>query len=157
VILGRLAAGEPLRTICREDGMPDESSVRAWALDPRHPIAERFMRAREMGLYSMADEILEIADDSRNDHVDKLTRSGEVVRVVDEEAISRSRVRIAARQWLLAKALPQAFGERLEHAGGIKLETPPEPRRPSDDRLKEILARYGVSSEPEMDLLRCVT
>jgi hypothetical protein len=148
-ILARLAAGEPLRTICRDEGMPDESTVRAWALDPKHPIAERYMRAREIGLYSMADEILEIADDSRNDHVDRITRSGEVVRAVDEESISRSKVRIAARQWLLSKALPKAFGERLEHTGGLTLDTPPEPRLPSPDRLNEILSRFGVGRTPE--------
>jgi hypothetical protein len=95
----------------------------------------------------MADEILEIADDSRNDHVDRITRSGEVVRVVDEEAISRSKVRIAARQWLLAKALPKAFRERLEHLGTLQVEDL-TPKRPSDDH-QQILARYGVSSVPE--------
>jgi hypothetical protein len=129
-ILTRLAAGEPLRTICRTDGMPDESTVRAWALDPAHPFAARYAQAREMGFFSMADEILEIADDARNDFMERKTRSGEVERLVDEEAIARSRMRIAARQWLLAKALPQTFGDRLEQNLRVE-DITPRPRTPA--------------------------
>jgi hypothetical protein len=132
VILARLAAGEPLRTICRADLMPDESTVRGWALDPNHPFAARYARAREMGFFSMADEILEIADDARNDFMERTTRSGEVVRVVDEEAIARSRMRIAARQWLMAKAMPQTFGDRLEQNLTVEDVTP----RPQMDRAE---------------------
>ena len=131
-ILARLAAGEPLRSICRSESMPDEKTVRAWALDPEHPIAVRYVQAREMGLFSMADEIIEIADDSRNDFVDRITRSGGVERVADEEAISRSRMRIAARQWLLSKALPQTFGEKLEQNLRVTDVTP----RPTMDRAE---------------------
>jgi hypothetical protein len=116
---------------------------RAWALDAEHPFAKRYGHAREMGFFSMADEILEIADESRNDWIDKVTRSGETARVVDEEAIARSRVRIAARQWLLAKAIPQAFGDRLEHTGGLKLEdVTPRPQRPSDEGWAEDVRRF---------------
>jgi hypothetical protein len=46
VLLARLAAGEPLRTICCDTGMPAESTVRAWALDPNRPIAARYAQAR---------------------------------------------------------------------------------------------------------------
>ena len=111
-ILDRLAAGEPLRTICRDEGMPAESTVRAWSLDQNHPISARYARAREAGFWSMADEMLEIADDSRNDWIEKVTRSGDTITVVNEEAIGRARLRVATRQWTLAKMLP-AFGDRL--------------------------------------------
>jgi hypothetical protein len=142
-ILSRLAAGEPLRSICRSESMPDEKTVRAWALDPNHPIAAQYAAAREMGFYSMADEILEIADDSRNDWVDKLSKSGDVVKVADEEAISRSRVRIAARQWLLAKALPKTFGDKVEHTGGLQLEDiTPRPQHPGRDVLEDDLRKF---------------
>ena len=140
-MLARLAAGEPLRTICRADGMPDELTVRAWALDPNHPFAARHARAREMGFFSMADEILEIADDARNDFMDRQTRSGEVVRVVDEEAIARSRMRIAARQWLLAKAMPQTFGDRLEQNLTVE-DITPRPQRPSDAEWADTARRF---------------
>jgi hypothetical protein len=74
--------------------------------------------------------------------MDKTNRSGEAVRVVDEEAIARARLRIATRQWLLAKAMPQSFGDRLEHSGRLEIETPPQPRHPGEDRMAEIAARF---------------
>lgn len=61
----------------------------------------------------MADEMLEIADDSRNGWMEKQTKSGGTITVLNEEAIARSRLRIDARKWLIVKALPKDFGERL--------------------------------------------
>jgi hypothetical protein len=145
VILARLAAGEPLRTICRTDGMPDESTVRAWALDPNHPFAARYAQAREMGFFSMADEILEIADDARNDFMERMTRSGEIEKVVDEEAIARSRMRIAARQWLLAKALPQTFGDRLEQNLRVE-DITPRPQDPGREAMRAAIRRVRAAA-----------
>jgi hypothetical protein len=140
-ILTRLAAGEPLRTICRDERMPAESTVRAWAHDPNHPIAARYAQAREVGFFSLADEILQIADDSRNDFVDRITRSGEVERVLDEEAIARSRMRIAARQWLLAKALPHTFGDKVEQNLTVT-DITPRPALPSREVMDEDLRKF---------------
>ncbi|HEY1246085.1 MAG TPA: hypothetical protein VGF29_14760 [Hyphomicrobiaceae bacterium] len=140
VIVTRLAAGEPLRTICRNDRMPDESTVRGWALDPDHPFAKRYALAREMGFFSMADELLEIADDARNDFMERMTRSGEVETVVNEEVLARSRMRIATRQWLLAKALPQTFGDRLEQ--NLKVEDiTPRPQDPGREAMRAAIKR----------------
>ena len=111
-ILNRLADGEALRVICRDTGMPDERTVRRWGHDERHPFSPRYAHAREIGLWSMADELLEIADDSRNDWMERITKSGDSIMVVNEEAIARARLRVATRQWTLAKMLP-AFGDRL--------------------------------------------
>ena len=141
VILDRLAAGEPLRAICRDEGMPDERRVRAWAADANHPFAARYTHAREMGFFSMADELLEIADDSRNDWIDKIAKSGEVVRVLDEEAIARSRMRIATRQWLLSKALPHAFGDRIDQNLTVE-DITPRPQRPSDSDWAETARKF---------------
>jgi hypothetical protein len=125
-ILSRLAAGEPLRAICREEGMPDESTVRGWATDENHPFSVRYSRARDVGLLSMADQILEIADDA-----------------VSDEAIAQAKVRIQARQWTLAKAMPHRFGERLEHAGKVGIEdlTPPQPRHPGAEQMALVADR----------------
>ena len=121
--------------------MPDESTVRAWALDPKHPMAARYAQAREMGFFSLADELLEIADDARNDWMDKVGKAGDVMRVIDEEAISRSKLRIAARQWLLAKALPHAFGDKVEHSGLLQVKDL-TPKAPPRDVLEGYAAKY---------------
>src|SRR5690348_18282660 len=68
-ILKRLAAGETLRQICRRTGMPRESTFRGWVLNNVNGLGERYARARDLGLDSMVDEMLEIADDTSNDTV----------------------------------------------------------------------------------------
>jgi Bacteriophage Sf6, terminase small subunit-like len=56
----------------------------------------------------MADEIIEIADDARNDWV---MRDGQ--RVLDRENINWARLRIDARKWLMARLAPKKWGNRL--------------------------------------------
>jgi len=60
------------------------------------------MRARELGYDTMADEILEIADDSRNDWK---TMPGKGRRL-DRENLKRARLRVSARAWRFSKARP---------------------------------------------------
>jgi hypothetical protein len=94
--------------------MPAESTVRAWALDPQHPVSARYARAREIGAWTLADEILEISDAVDDDWTEKETKSGEKVMVVNREVIDRARLRIQTRQWLLGKMLPRSFGDKVE-------------------------------------------
>lgn len=41
---------------------------------------------------------------------------GELEFVVDREHVGRSRLRVDTRKWLLAKALPKIYGDKLQHA-----------------------------------------
>ena len=61
-----------------------------------------------------ADEIIEIADDARNDWMDKYNNDGEVIRVVDHEVVQRSRLRMDARRWLAGKLRPKKYGDKIE-------------------------------------------
>ncbi len=112
-ICARLAAGETLRAICRDPSMPREEVVRGWAID-WPAFAAEFRRAREIGYASLADQLLEIADDSSAD-----TRIDEKGKArLDPEAIQRSRLRIETRKWLLAKVLPRVWGDKPEAGEG---------------------------------------
>jgi hypothetical protein len=53
IILKRLAPGETLRAICSTPGLPDESTVRYWARDPKHPFAAPYEQSRMVGYFSM--------------------------------------------------------------------------------------------------------
>jgi len=105
-ICERLSRGESLRSICRDEGMPDEATVRQWALDDYQGFYSQYARARDLGLDAMADEVLAIAD----------TDAG--------EDVQRSRLRFDARRWYLSKLAPKRYGERLgiEQAGGGPLQ-----------------------------------
>lgn len=108
-ICARLAAGESLRQICRDDSMPDESAVRGWALNLEHPFSPLYTRAREIGYHGMADEVLEIADDGRNDTL--TDEDGN--EITNQDVIQRSRLRVDTRKWILAKMLPKIYGDKI--------------------------------------------
>ena len=110
----RLAGGESLRAICRDEGIPDESTVRLWALDDREGFAAQYARAREVQFLAIADELLEIADDGRNDWMQRTGNDGGWD--LNGEHIQRSRVRIDTRKWMLSKMLPKVYGDKTEVA-----------------------------------------
>lgn len=119
-ICERLAAGESLRAICRDEDMPDERRVREWALTNR-AFSPQYTKAREIGYLGMADETLEIADDGRNDTYVVDADSGATA--VNHDVIARSRLRVDTRKWMLSKMLPKVFGEKIEHehTGSVEL------------------------------------
>jgi hypothetical protein len=106
-----LAAGRTLRDVCRDPGMPAPSTVLAWVKADRDGFAARYREAREIGYQLMADEMLEIADDSSGDFA---VRKAGGDPVFDHEHVSRARLRVETRRWLLAKALPKIYGDRLD-------------------------------------------
>lgn len=69
----------------------------------------------------MADDLLDIVDDGTNDFVAR-ERDGERIMVVDHEHIQRSRLRADTRKWLLSKALPKLYGDKLDlkHSGTVQ-------------------------------------
>lgn len=121
-ICEQLAEGFTLREICKPEEYPAESTVRLWALDDRDGFSAQYARAREVGYQTMADELLEISDDGRNDWME---RNGEDDRgwVANGEHMGRSRLRVDTRKWLLSKALPKLYGEKViaTHEAGDSL------------------------------------
>jgi hypothetical protein len=109
-ICARLAKGETLKSICRNDGMPDDATVRTWALNDYQGFYPRYACARQLGLDAMADQLLEIADDSRHD----FTSDAHGNRVVNNEAINRSRLRVDTRKWYLSKLAPKRYGDKVD-------------------------------------------
>ena len=66
----RLAEGITLNEVCRADDIPvSPPTVLSWVVDNSGgEIAAQYMRARATGYQIMADEIIEIIDDGRNDY-----------------------------------------------------------------------------------------
>ena len=117
-ICERLAAGETLRAICRDDGMPVESAVRAWALNAKSPFYAQYARAREIGYLGMGDELLEIADTTQEGVTVKESDRGTETRTGD--MIEHRKLRVDTRKWMLARMLPKVYGDKLAHElGGI--------------------------------------
>ena len=111
VICSRLAAGESLNAICKDDGMPAESTVRGWVLDDVNGFAAKYARAREIQAECLFDEILDISDDGRRDY----TEDEDGNPVVNHDHINRAKLRVDARKWFLSKVLPKKFGDKVNH------------------------------------------
>lgn len=118
-ILEKLAEGISLREICRvHEQVPDESTVRKWAIDDVQGFGLRYTKAREIGYHSMADELFDIADDGRNDWMERHnSRTGETEEVPNNEHMNRSRLRVDTRKWFLSKVLPKIYGDKIAVTG----------------------------------------
>jgi len=109
-ILEELITGKTLRQVSRELGI-SEGAMRKWAKENREGFGDRYLAAREIGYHAMADEIIDIADDDSND----VNSDGKI----NGEVLGRSRLKFDARRWLLSKALPKVYGDRLDVAAKV--------------------------------------
>ena len=120
-ICARLAAGESLRTVCKDDDMPSVQTVFTWMRV--HPeFLEQYTRAKEESADALIEESLDIADDGTNDWMEKLNADGEKIGwQLNGEHVQRSRLRIETRKWMASKLKPKKYGERVlnEHSGTI--------------------------------------
>lgn len=122
-ICDRIADGESLRTICSDKDMPNKATVFRW-LASDDALSDQYARARSAQADALFDEILDIADDARNDWME---RSGEEDAgwIANGEHIQRSKLRIDARKWMAGKLRPKVYGEKLELEHGGRVETGP--------------------------------
>jgi hypothetical protein len=109
-ILERIADGESLRTICREEEYPSRYTVIRWLWGDDEnakafEFATKYARAREAQGDVMDDRILETAD------------------TVTSETAAADRVKIMAYQWRAAKLRPKVYGDKqhVEHSGRVGL------------------------------------
>ena len=109
-ICEQMASGISLREVCRGEGMPPEATVRNWVVSDVLGFATQYARAREEQAHAMAEEILVIADDARNDWMER--NSGGVE--LNAEHVQRSRLRMDARRWLASKILPKQYADRVD-------------------------------------------
>lgn len=110
----RLALGESLRGICRDPDMPGLRTVMTWLL-MHDEFRQQYARARELQAELLADELIEIADDARNDWMQRLGEDGTPVGwKLNGEHVQRSRLRIDARKWIAARLLPKKYGNRVQ-------------------------------------------
>lgn len=137
-ICARLAAGETLRAICRDDGMPAHSTVLDW-VKAKETFSDQYARAREKGYALLADEILEIADDGRNDTYVIDEETGQ--RGTDHDVIARSRLRVDTRKWLLSKCLPKIYGDKLQVDANVTHDI----SNLTDDELARALLEAGTA------------
>lgn len=126
-IVRRLSDGEPLRSICRDNHMPGWQRVYEW-MAADSDFAGRIARAREVGADAIAEDILDIVDDSRNDWMEKNDKNGSCIGYqLNGDHVQRSKLRAEMRLKLLAKWQPRKYGDKIQadlnHSSSVAFET----------------------------------
>lgn len=117
-----ISSGETLRDWCRKNSF-SSSTVYGW-INADTDLSERIARAREAGEEIIAQECMEIADNSTNDWMEQNADGDAVGWKLNGDHVQRSKLRIETRLKLLAKWNPRKWGDKqqVEHSGSIGIE-----------------------------------
>ena len=115
-ICARIVDGASLRTICSSEDMPDVRTVYRW-LAINEDFRHQYALAREDQADTLADEIIDIADDSKHDIMIVTNPDGSEREVENREVVNRSRLRVDARKWVASKLKPKKYGDAMIHKG----------------------------------------
>jgi hypothetical protein len=117
-IIERVEIGEPIRTVLKDDDMPSSRTFYKW-LDEDEEKVKQYARACEVRADVIFEEILTIAD-----------KQGEDIIIVDgkevtnHNVVSRNRLQVDARKWVLSKMQPKKYGDKIDHTtDGEKIQT----------------------------------
>lgn len=112
IICIRIAEGESLRSICRDDYMPSQVTVYSWLF--KFPeFLKQYTHAREEQAETHADEIVDIADETP-ETVPVYDKEGNVIELkLDSAYIAWQKNRIEARKWTAMKLKPKKYGDKI--------------------------------------------
>ena len=103
-IFERLADGESLRAVCRDEGMPSRTAVLRW-IEVDEAFASAYARARDHQADALDDEMADVMAEVRAGRMDP----------------AAARVLLSGLQWRASKLAPRRYGERLAllHSGSV--------------------------------------
>lgn len=136
IIIEHLENGESVCEIANHILGCTDAAILKWASTDAE-FGKEYARARGLGYLKMADEIVQIADDSGHD-----ARLVDGLIVIDGESVQRARLRVDTRKWLLSKMLPKVYGEKSE----VQIKIPED----VDAKTKALVAscqKQGFSAE----------
>jgi hypothetical protein len=108
-ICDRMTCGESISRITRDSAhLPATSTVYLWIAKDTCGFSERYVKAFNSRAVKLAEDILDIADDSSNDTILKEDGSESA----NSEFVNRSRLRVDSRKWLLSKMSHTRFGDK---------------------------------------------
>lgn len=96
---------------------------------------QRYAQARQDQADYLADEMMDIADDGRNDtYVDDKGR-----KKVDWDVVHRSKLRVDTRKWIASKLKPKIYGDRTFNQITGKDDSPLLPSKVDQEHLAEVM------------------
>lgn len=160
-ICERIALGETLSNVCREDRMPDKRTV--WKWRKVHPkFAQDYSRARVDQMHAWADQIIHLADDAEGDfkvsilldspELERIERDATITFKFNRKHVNRAALSIDVRKWLMARYAPEDFGDRSAVSLTVSYD------EKSDDELleefREAAEKSGMTSDMIIQMLK---
>jgi len=115
-VLNRIMAGESLLAICKDKDMPSRSSI-FHIINRDEKFADQYERAMFIRAMGYVDELVDIADDGRNDWMETNDPENPGYRF-NKEHCQRSKIRVETRKWIAAKMLPR-FSDRYDPSKAV--------------------------------------
>jgi len=97
-----------------------------------------YEQARQERVDAWAEEMIDIADDRDGDY--EVTANGKAISA--KEAVLRSKLKIESRQWLMARQMPQQWGDRQQ----IDMKDDWS-QLTEEERVRKALALLGIVRE----------
>lgn len=117
LVCERLAIGESMRSIARDESMPAMSTLFKW-LRMHKEFAEQYVRAKEESADAFVEDMLDIADNQVEQPliVDGLPLQidGKAVMVKDNVSVNHAKLRVDTRKWAASKLKPKKYGDKVE-------------------------------------------
>jgi hypothetical protein len=95
-ILARISEGESLTRACIPEGL-SRSCIWDWCELDVDDLRARYARARELQMQCLEEDVLAAADNP-------------------DEDPNRSRLKVDARKWIMARIMPKKYGDRVVQA-----------------------------------------
>lgn len=103
-----------LKKLCdMYDDLPNHDTVFQWRYKNKE-FADQYTKAKIAQAELLAEEIIDICDDGRNDWMLSLSEEEQLAYKLNGEHVNRSRLRIDTRKWHASKLLPKIYGTPKE-------------------------------------------
>jgi len=106
LICSKIAEGESLRSICREEEMPNKATVFNW-LRTNKEFLDQYELSMEERTIAMGEETIEISDDSLILAQASDPKSAGAI-------VQAQKLRVDTRKWLMSKMKPKKYGDKLD-------------------------------------------
>ncbi len=147
-ICSRIAGGESMRSISRDDEMPAMTTLFRW-LREKDTFRQQYELAKEESGELYADDIVDVADNQVGNPLLKdgepVMKDGKPVMVVDAASVAHAKLRVDARKWTASKLKPKKYGD------STNVNLTKSYKDLDDDELMARLKQLGKELEQSVD------
>jgi len=115
-ICERLAAGESMRSVSRDDEMPSMTSLFKW-LREHEEFAQQYAIAKDESADALVEDMLDIADNQVEQPIlvngEPVIIDGKPLMAKDAVSVNHARLRVDTRKWAASKLKPKKYGDRI--------------------------------------------